>query len=85
MRRLRVLFKRRQTSKPSMLGIITSSRMTSGGRSAICCKRLHAVLGLGNFIAARFQRVAQQSAVLFFVVHDQHESARSALSRRTRV
>ena len=46
-------------------------------------QRLHAVFGFGNFIAARFQGVAQQRAVLFFVVHDQHETVRSRASRRT--
>ena len=36
---------------------------------------LFAVLGFDNFIAVRFQRITQQRAVCFVVVHDQHESA----------
>jgi hypothetical protein len=36
-------------------------------------QRLHSVFGFLNFVAARFQRVTQQSAVLFFVIHDQYE------------
>ena len=38
---------------------------------------LLAVIGFDNFIAVHFQRITQQHAVGFVVVHDQHESARA--------
>ena len=46
---------------------------------------LLAVLGFDNFIAVRLQRIAQQCAVCFIVVHDQHETAAAQGARRRRI
>ena len=37
---------------------------------------VHSVFRLIHFVAPRFQLVSQQGAVVFFVIHDQHESVR---------